>query len=395
MRWAASQSRAADTAQAADEAALGLQRRLSDSPDLVLAFFDGTHVANAELMTEALKQRLRPRCLIGASGGAVIGVDKEFEEGPALCLVGAQLPGVDLSPFILVSSSWAEALEDPLEFARHTPGLTGAELVVLFGDPFSLNVEGVLAAFNRHAAGVRVVGGMASAGLRPHSNVLLLNDWVAREGGVALALKGALRADVVVSQGCRPIGPALQVTKAEQNLILELDGQPALERAEQVLRSLTEREREQLRSGLYMGRPARGGASGRGDYLIRNLLGADRDKGVLAVADLVSTGERVRLHVRDAQTALEDMEMLLSPQVVDSRAAAALLFSCNGRGKQLFGEPHRDISILQEALGGAIPVAGMFCAGESGPVGDRNFLHGHTASIAVVRPKAAIVRDVG
>ena len=393
MRWAASQSRADDTTRAAEEAALGLQRRLIESPDLVLAFFSGSHVASAELLAEELMQRLRPRCLAGASGGAVIGADKEFEEGPALCLVGAVLPGVEVRPFILVSSTWGEALEDPLEFARHTPGVGGAELVLLMADPFSLNIDAVLAAFNRHAPGLRVVGGMASAGLRPQANVLILNDWVAREGGVAVALKGSLRADVVVSQGCRPIGPALKVTRAEQNLILELDGQPALERAEQVLNELPAHEREQLRHGLYVGRPARGGASGRGDYIIRNLLGADRDRGVMAVADMVATGEYVRLHVRDADTAREDLEMLLSPQAFDSKASAALLFSCNGRGKQFFGEAHRDVSLLQEALGGAVPVAGMFCAGEIGPVGERNFLHGHTASIAVVRPAVSRSRS--
>jgi small ligand-binding sensory domain FIST len=125
---------------------------------------------------------------------------------------------------------------------------------------------------------------------------------------------------------------------------------------------------------------------GRGDYLIRNLLGADRDRGALAVADRMAERERVRLHVRDAVTACEDLELLLAPQEFDSRAAAALLFTCNGRGHAFFGRPHQDVTTLQSALGGAVPAAGFFCAGEIGPVGEKNFLHGHTASIAVVRP---------
>jgi len=391
MRWAASCSQASEPEEAVAEAAAGLSTALGDAaPDLVLFFLNAPLVPGVEAIATGLKRRLSPGCLAGVSGGAVLGAGHEFEDGAALTAVAAHLPGVEVKPFILAPSAWGEAIEDPLEFARHTPGAGRAELVVLFGDPFSLDAEQVLRAFNRNAPGVRLVGGMASAGPRPNANVLVLNDWVAREGGIGIALSGALRVDVVVSQGCRPIGPPLRATQVERNIIFELDGQPALERAEQVLRGLSERERECLKGGLYVGRPARGEASGRGDYLIRHLLGADRDRGALAVADLVGENERVRLHVRDAGTALEDLELLLAPQEFDSRAEGALLFSCNGRGKSFFGRPDRDIATLQNALGGPVPVAGFFCAGEIGPVGEKNFLHGHTASIAIVRAKGTI-----
>jgi small ligand-binding sensory domain FIST len=387
-RWAAATSRAAEPEAAANEVAESLAATLGEGPaDLVLFFFTAPLVPGAEALAGALKRRLSPGCLAGVSGVSVIGAEHEVEDGPALTAIAARLPGVEVKPFVLIPSAWGEGIRDPLEFARHTPGADRSELVILFGDPFSLDAERVLGAFNAHAPGVRLVGGMASAGPRPYANALVLNDWVAREGGVGIALRGALRVDVVVSQGCRPIGPPLRVTRVQRNIILELDGQPALERAEQVLRELPEKEREVLRDGLYVGRPARGDASGRGDYLIRNLLGADRDRGALAVADLVSEGEHVRLHVRDAGTAIEDLELLLAPQEFDARAEGALLFSCNGRGKAFFGQPDRDIATLQAALGGSVPTAGFFCAGEFGPVGEKNFLHGHTASIAVVRGK--------
>jgi small ligand-binding sensory domain FIST len=388
MRWAASSSCAADAEDAAGEVAESLAATLGEGvADLVLFFFTAPLVPGADALAATLRRRLSPGCLAGVSGAFVVGSEHEYEEGPALTAIAARMPGVDVKPFVLIPSAWGEAISDPLEFARHTPGADHADLVVLFGDPFSLDAERVLHAFNTHAPGVRLVGGMASAGPRPYANALVLNDWVAREGGVGIALKGALRVDVVVSQGCRPIGPPLRVTRAERNIILELDGQPALERAEQVLRGLPEREREVLRDGLYVGRPARGDASGRGDYLIRNLLGADRERGALAVADLVAKDEYVRLHVRDAGTAIEDLELLLAPQEFDARAEGALLFSCNGRGKDFFGRPDRDIGTLQAALRGPVPTAGFFCAGEFGPVGTKNFLHGHTASIAIVRGK--------
>jgi small ligand-binding sensory domain FIST len=305
----------------------------------------------------------------------------------ALSVLAARLPGVEVRPFLLLQETWADPIQSQAEFDLRAPGARGAELVVLMGDPFSLDMDRILGLFNRWAPGVRVVGGLASAAPRPRGNTLVLNDWTSHEGGFAIALQGALRVDVVVSQGCEPFGPPLDVTHVEDNLILTLDGQPAVERVEQVLRGMPESERGRLSQGLYVGRPARGEASGRGDYLIRNLLGADRDRGALAVADVIGPREKIRLHVRDARAALDDLHMLLSPQAFDSAASGLLLFACNGRGMGLFGEPDRDIGALQASLAAAAPCAGMFCAGEVGPVGEKNFLHGHTASIAIVRPR--------
>ena len=388
MRWASAFSEESETIAAAREVAVALAGELNGArADLVIAFFDSAHVGNVADLTQILRETLNPGCLVGACAHGVISSQHEVETSPALSVIAASLPGVEVRPFVMVNSTWVAALEDPEEFARCTPGLDDAELVMLFADPFTFDIERCLGAFNRHAPGTRVVGGMASAGVRPGANTIVLNDWVAHEGGVGIALKGALRVDVVVSQGCRPVGPPLEVTRAEGNLVFELDGEPAVDRAEAVLRKLPQAEQALLRNGLYVGRPARSGASGQGDYLIRNLLGADRTRGALAVADVMSEQEHIRLHVRDAGTAAEDLEMLLAPQEFDSRAAAALLFACNGRGRGLFGQADCDIGTLQSALGGSIPVGGMFCAGEIGPVGERNLLHGHTASIAIVRPK--------
>lgn len=389
MRWVSAHSALPDTAAAVDQVIAALATGWDGaSIDLAIVFFSAAHVGGVQTITDRLRAELSPGCLIGASAHGVVTTDHEIESVPALTVMAARLPGVDVRPFLVVNEAWEAAAEDPLEFARCAPGVQDAEIVMLLGDPFTLDIERCLGAFDRHAKGVRVVGGLASAGVRPGSNALFLNDWSAREGGVAVALAGALRVDVVVSQGCRPIGPAIQVTRAQGNVLFELDGQPALERAEQVLRGLPDPEKERLRNGLYVGRPVRTDATGQGDYLIRNLMGADRDRGVLAVGDHIPQGEKIRLHVRDADTAREDLEMMLSPQVFDARASAALLFACNGRGQGLYGTPDGDISVLQDSLGGGVPAAGMFCAGEIGPVGGRHYLHGHTASIAIVRAPA-------
>ncbi len=387
-RWASAISTLADSGFAADEIASALSAALGAGPvDLLLLFLGAAHVRNAESIAAALRAKLTPGCLVGVGAHGVVSRDHEIETGPALSAVAARLPGVEVKPFLLTQDLWRDAALDETTFAAAAPGAQGAEVVLLFADPFSIDVERVLLAFHRHARGLRIAGGMASASPRPRGNVVLLNDWVSNEGGVAVALHGAVRADVIVSQGCRPVGPMLTVTRAEGNLILELDGQPALERAEQTLRALPDSERAALQNGLYVGRPARPGAEGRGDWLIRNLLGADRNRGALAVADRIGERERVRLHVRDRETAREDLEMLLSPQTFDARADVALLFACNGRGRGLYGRPDGDIALIQGVLGG-VPAGGMFCAGEVGPVGERNFVHGHTASLVILRGAA-------
>uniref|UniRef100_A0A832MN96 Histidine kinase n=1 Tax=Eiseniibacteriota bacterium TaxID=2212470 RepID=A0A832MN96_UNCEI len=389
MRWASASSHEEDAVAAARAAGAAARAALGEGPvDLALVFFGASHVPSAAALAGALRDALAPACLAGASAHGVVADDREIESGPCVSVLAARLPGVAVAPFVILNEPWIGAARDADALAAAAPGTEGAELVLLLGDPFSLDAERVLLAFDRHRRGTRIVGGLASAAGRPGGNALLLNDWVSAEGGIGIGLSGALRADVVVSQGCRPIGPPLEVTRASQNVLIELDGQPALERAEQVLRALDDAGRERLRHGLYVGRPVRDDAEGPGDYLIRNLLGADRDRGLLAMADVAREHERIRLHVRDAETAREDLELRLAPQEFDVRASAALLFSCNGRGVAFHGRPDGDSGPLQRALGGAVPAAGMFCAGEIGPVGGRHYVHGHTASIAIVRPPA-------
>ncbi len=390
MRWASASSRAPDATTAAAEVAIALRASIGDGPvDLLLAFVSAPYARRFDAVLATLREALAPHTLAATTARGVVTDEHEIESGAGLSAIAARLPGVEAKPFLLMQETWADPIDSDEAFDLVAPGVRGAEVVILIVDPFSLDVERVLGAFHRHAPGVRVVGGMASAAARPGGNTLTLNDWTSSEGGFGLSLHGAVRADVVVSQGCEPIGPPLDVTHVENNVILTLDGQPALERTEQVLKTLPESERQRLAQGLYVGRPARGDASGRGDYLIRNLLGADRDRGALAVADVVGPREKIRLHVRDARAAQEDLEMLLSPQAFDSRPAGVLLFACNGRGRALHGASDRDVATLQSALGGGVPCAGMFCAGEIGPVGERNFLHGHTASIVILRPRSA------
>ena len=193
--------------------------------------------------------------------------------------------------------------------------------------------------------------------------------------------------DTVVSQGCRPIGRTFLITKAKENLIEQLGGRPAMIALKETIDSIPESDRQLLRNGLFLGRASSEyrDSWGRGDFLVRNVIGVDQKSGAIAVTEYVRPGQTIQFHVRDAATADEDLSLLLGRQSQKSSPAGALLFSCNGRGSRLFPEPCHDISSSRTAMP-KTPVAGFFAAGELGPIGQKNFIHGHTASFALFRP---------
>jgi small ligand-binding sensory domain FIST len=190
---------------------------------------------------------------------------------------------------------------------------------------------------------------------------------------------------MVVSQGCRPIGEPYVVTKAEQNVIHELGGVPALDRLQTLFESLGGDERRIAQRALHLGIviDEHRDRFERGDFLVRNLIGADRGSGSVAIGDQVQEGQTVQFHLRDAQSASEDLNLLLAAdRSIHQAPLGALLFCCCGRGRGLFGRPHHDITAVREREGD-VPIAGFFAQGEIGPVGGGNFLHGYTASLAL------------
>jgi small ligand-binding sensory domain FIST len=228
------------------------------------------------------------------------------------------------------------------------------------------------------------VGGAASAARGPGGNRLVIDDEVVDDGGVGAILPAEVASMLVVSQGCRPVGEPMIVTQADRNVLVELAGKPALDRLEEVVVAAGPDERTQLARGLHIGVAVdeHRATFGPGDFLVRNLIGADSDARALAIGDHVEVGTTVQFQVRDAQAADDDLRALLTTAAAGGPAEAALLFTCNGRGMHLFGEPDHDAAAVDAVVrSGAI--AGMFCAGEFGPVGGRSFVHGFTASIVL------------
>ena len=359
-----------------------------DTVDFALAFLSPHFRLEARTVSKQLQTVLQPGTLLGCTAEGVIGRGREVEREPALALVAARLPGVTVAPFSLQSMAWESTLGDRAAFRQTLAVPDSPNLFVLLADPFTTPMAAVLSAFNRFYPGVPVVGGMASGSPRAGGNALLLNGELLNNGAVGLALSGPVEIDVVVSQGCRPIGQPLLVTEAQENIIVSLDGVTPLAHLQHLLAELSPEDQQLLQQGLFVGRaitPNQAGL-GRGDFLIRGVMGLDQERGALVVGDRVEPGETIQFHVRDANTATEDLEMMLAPQLFFDPPAGGLLFSCNGRGTRLYDHPDGDISTIQNVVG-QVDLAGFFCAGDIGPIGGQNFLHGHTASLALFRPQ--------
>jgi small ligand-binding sensory domain FIST len=285
-------------------------------------------------------------------------------------------------------SEWREVLTDKGALCERIGCGPETHAVIGFGDPFSTPASQLLPALDQAAPGVPLIGGMASGAREPGGNVLFRNDELLESGMVGVSVSGPVRMQALVSQGCRPVGRPMVITKSHENVVEQLGGKPALGVLRELVMDMADHEKAMLSKGLFLGRAISEyrDAFGRGDFLIRNIIGLDEEKGWLGVADYVRTGQTVQFQIRDAATANEDLNEMLSARAGDEGVspAGALLFSCNGRGTRLFREPCHDIGLARRAMP-ATPVAGFFAAGEFGPVGGKNFIHGHTASFALFR----------
>jgi small ligand-binding sensory domain FIST len=347
-------------------------------PDLVVVFVTGPQLGALEDVVRSVRALLSPGTVVGASAVSVLGGSREVEEHSALAVLGLWAGGPGRCRPVRLASRPGPG----------GPSLVGTEALdgaagtlVLLADPFSYPVEHLLEHLAVRAPGLAVVGGLASAGRHPGGNRLVLDGALHDHGAVGVLLSPDVPVTPVVSQGCRPIGSPLTVTAADGNVVRALAGRPALDRLMEVVDALDDADRALAARGLHLGRVIDEHRSefGRGDFLIRAVLGADRSTGGVAVGDTVEVGATVQFQVRDAAAADEDLRSLMEGR----SAAGALVFTCNGRGSHLFGVADHDASVISEAIDGR-PLAGMFCAGEMGPVGGSNFVHGFTASVALI-----------
>ena len=375
-------STASDAREAAIEAGAAARTSLDgESCDLAIVFASGLHLGVPETLLEAVHEVLMPEQVVGCGAGGVIGPHREIEEGTAVSIWAAHLGEGSATAF----HASVEELEEGAGALTGMPDLDGAAGAILLADPATFPTDAVLRFLSDATPMISLLGGLAS-GRTGTGAVLFMGEDVLEEGAVGVRLDGVEMLPTV-SQGAAPIGPELTITASDGNVIDELAGRPALVTLRETIEALPAEELELVQGGLLVGIvvDANKPEYVQGDFLVRGLVGADPATGKVAVAADVHPGQVVRLHARDAVSADRDLREALAVQMtaLGGRApAGALLFACNGRGREMFQRPHHDADALAEALLDA-PAAGFFAAGEIGPVGGEHFLHSFTATIAV------------
>ena len=375
-------STAGDARDAALEAGAAARAGLAgERCDLAIVFASGMHLVAPEALLEAVHEALVPETLVGCGAAGVIGPHREIEEGTAVSIWAAHLGDGTATAF----HASVEELEEGAGALTGMPELGGSAGAILLADPATFPTDAVLRFLSDSTPMVSVLGGLAS-GRSGDGAVLFMGEDVLVEGAVGIRLDGVEMLPCV-SQGATPIGPELTITSAEGNVIDELAGRPALETLRETIESLSAEELALVEGGLLVGIVVDTNKPDyvQGDFLVRGLVGADPATGKVAVAADVHPGQVVRLHARDALSADRDLREALEIRMtaLGGRApAGALLFACNGRGRDMFHAPHHDADAVAEALMDA-PAAGFFAAGEIGPVGGVHFLHSFTATVAV------------
>ena len=371
MPFAAALSEHPLTAYATGEVCGGVLEQLGPHPDLAIVFVTLAHAGALEDVVATVREILHPSVLFGAASDSIIGGEREVEGTAGISLWAGRF-----GPVVPVRIPDGVPAGLPFE----------PSALVLVGDPFSVAPDDLLSSLAASHPGLPVIGGMASGARGPGGSRLALDDAVVTSGAVGALIGPGVDARAVVSQGCRPIGRPYVVTEGSGNIIRTLAGRPALSRLDEVAGDLTPEEIRAVNSGgLHLGRVVDEHKAdfGPGDFLVRQVLGGDREAGAIAVNDEVTVGTTVQFHVRDAIAAHDDLDALLAEATDATPPDAALLFTCNGRGEHLFGVPDHDAGLVGDRLG-PLPVTGFFAAGELGPVAGHNHLHSYTASIVLL-----------
>ena len=355
--------------------------------DLALFFASGHHSAHYDELVPAVHGESGARALAGCSGQGIIGPEREIEGEPALSLLRLAMPGATVR-LIHLTQQQVES-----QGLVHLAGvsLEDVNAWLVLADPFRMEIDPFIHALEQAYPGVTIVGGLASGRPSQQRTYVFVDDTVYDEGAVAVALGGNVVVRTVVSQGATPIGQPWTITSAHENVLETIGGQPAYQVLVDTVQALPAEMQQRAVQNLLVGLAIDEYKDEfhRGDYLIRNLMGADPQTGSLAIGAYPRVGQTIQFQMRDAAAADEDLRELLASAhhaLEGARPVAAMLCSCNGRGAGLFGTPDHDAQGVAREFG-PMPVAGFFCNGEIGPIGGKAFLHGFTASIALLMPR--------
>jgi small ligand-binding sensory domain FIST len=408
MQWSSALSTRPGLEAAIQEVVDRALATLQGAPTIGFMFISTAFASEFGRVMPLLQAKLPGIPILGCGGSGVIGMDparvaQEIEDDVVISLTLASLPDVQAKFFHIDTNDLPDLDGAPnawIDLIGVDP-VAAPQFIVLM-DPASNGIGDLLSGLDYAYPNLPKIGGLASTG---QNSGLFCIDRHYRYGAVGVALTGNIVMDTIVAQGCRPVGEPYWVTASERNIILGLraDGSDLaadtdmvpLEMLRQVVDELEEVDQELAKNALFVGiaQNAFKQTLSGGDFLVRNLLGFDPQRGALAIGDRIRSGQRIQFHLRDASASAEDLEALLQQyqaigenDTQQSKPFGALMFTCLGRGIGLYDEANFDSGIFSEYLP-RTPIAGLFCNGEIGPVGGSTFLHGYTSVFGILRPR--------
>jgi small ligand-binding sensory domain FIST len=286
MKWASTIQTASSFEKSFSRAVEDIREKLNTSKaDLGVLFVSGHYQKEIAGMWPALKNELPFKNLIGCTAGGVIGDGHEEEGRPAVSLTGAVLPKVKITPFHFHQENLPDGDNGPQvwrNLVKSDP--TDNPQFLLLADPFSIDSDALISGLDFAFPTSAKVGGLASGGASPNENFLFINDKVFHKGVVGVSFSGDISVEVIVAQGCRPIGETLTVTACENNILMGVNGQTPLEYLQGLYETLSKRDQKMLQQSLFLGilMDAFNATPKQGDFLIRNITGLDEKNGFLA-----------------------------------------------------------------------------------------------------------------
>ncbi|HEX2933038.1 MAG TPA: FIST N-terminal domain-containing protein, partial [Candidatus Binatia bacterium] len=356
--------------------------------DMAVVFFTADHAAHPRDLVSTLCRTVGTDCVVGSSGAGVLTGEGEFEGSggiAVLVIAGEEIIG---RPFIFepLRNNEANLGASFGDFLAKTHEENS--LMILLPDTYNGNPQRLLQTMASKAGFHPVIGAGSTENGTAGATFQLCGDKVATNSVAGAYLSGAFDVRVDITQGCQPISEPMVITKAENNLIYEIDHRPALEVFAKLLKGPLAEDLRRALMVLFVGLPAdrTENSVGPGKYLVRNIVGLDPEKGILGVSEEVREGEAMVFTMRDGQRAREDLGQMLQRQkegLAGKKPAFGFYFNCCARGRSLYGISDIDSAYIRQALGD-IPLIGMFGGYELAPMGGANHLFAYTGVLALI-----------
>jgi small ligand-binding sensory domain FIST len=389
IRAGVGRSTEASTEKAVEEAFAGAfaQAGVSEA-DWALVVFTAEHMRDQEKLRNAVSHACNPAVVVGSSAAGILTGEGEVEGSEGIAVLAVATDQLQANAFLFESLRGhdAEAGTKIANLARISPDTN--LLTVLMPDSYNGQAQEMLQAIQREIGYSPIIGAGSSESGVAGATFQLCNDQIATNAVTGLHLSGSFESSIDITQGCQPITEPLAITRAEGNIIYEIDHRPAFEVFTSVLKGPLLEDLRRALMYVFVGLPAdrRSDTVGAGEYLVRNIIGLDSKKKIIAVADKVTEGQAMIFTLRDGQRARDDLGQMLKRQaerLAGKKPAFGVYFNCCARGASLYGMPGIDSAYIRQILG-EFPLIGMFGGYELAPLGGANHLFAYTGVLALI-----------